>query len=94
VNQLKLLGLPTSLLPRLFFGVCMDLDQVIAVGAEDQPLEALLSRKGGVTDPPTSSVEDEKKLVGFGDVVHGRTSSAPRPDLRQTARLGVLSVVR
>jgi hypothetical protein len=82
LNQPQLLGLSTSLVPSLFFGVFVELDQVTAVGAADQPKEALLARKGGVANRPASSVNAEKGFVGFRDVVHGRTSFAPGPDLR------------
>jgi hypothetical protein len=71
-----LLSLATSLLPSLCFGVSVDLNQVIAVGAVDQPGEALLTRNGGVADRPTSSVNDEKEFVSFRDVVRGLASQS------------------
>ncbi len=68
----------------------MDLDQVIAIRAADQPGEAVLARKGSVADRPASSVKKEKEFVGFGDVVHRRTLAARGPDLRSLARFGLL----
>jgi hypothetical protein len=77
----QLLGLPTSVLPRCFLEISVDLDQVIAVHTVDQPEATLLARKGGVADRPASSMKDEKEFLSLRGSRSSRTSFSPGRDL-------------
>ncbi len=67
LNQPHLLSLTTDLFPSLFLGPAVCLNQMIAVGAIEQPGDPRLAHEGGDTDRLASTVKEVDELVGNRD---------------------------